>query len=272
MSRRDLPEVRQRRGSPAPVPGKCGGKLALTDPPRYCTQSPRKGRSACKFHGGNSLAGLAHPGYRKGIYSESLQAGLRASYEQLLADDDLLSLRHEIATTRMFVREALATIQAGAWAAPAVLAAHVALHAAWQQFAAARRAGQAGRLRQAATVLEGAIVALARQDVTARGQAQARVEFRALVLTLERLNRSQNTNLDEQYNRITAERAWALQQAESSCFLEALEEMVPDIELRNAIRRRVATKFAELAHRRTHPALDAHRGPEPAAGDPAATD
>ena len=100
MSRRDPPEVRQRRGSSEPIPHKCGGRLALTDPPRYCTQHPLSGRSRCKFHGGRARRGVEHPGWKTGAYSGVLPRRLAETYEAALADDQLLSLRQEIALLR----------------------------------------------------------------------------------------------------------------------------------------------------------------------------
>ena len=41
---------KQLCGSPEPVPGKCGSKMRGTDPPRYCTRWPKKGRNRCELY------------------------------------------------------------------------------------------------------------------------------------------------------------------------------------------------------------------------------
>lgn len=45
------------RGSPEPIPGRCGAKLPHTDPTRYCTLWPVTGRVRCKRHGGSHRMG-----------------------------------------------------------------------------------------------------------------------------------------------------------------------------------------------------------------------
>jgi hypothetical protein len=98
MSRRDTPEVRQRRGSPEPVSGRCGRQLALTDPPRYCTQFPLAGRDACKFHGGKSLRGFEHPKFNSGMFTSSLKAlGLGKHYEVARQNAAITSLTDYVA-------------------------------------------------------------------------------------------------------------------------------------------------------------------------------
>lgn len=39
------------RGSEHPIEGRCGGKIANSDPPRYCMEWPIAGGRRCKFHG-----------------------------------------------------------------------------------------------------------------------------------------------------------------------------------------------------------------------------
>lgn len=99
MSRRDTPEVRQRRGSAEPRPNRCGRQLALTNPPRYCCLRKLVGRDACKLHGGRSLRGEDAPGYKDGRTSRwaALPPQLLDRFEQSLADERLLDLQPDIA-------------------------------------------------------------------------------------------------------------------------------------------------------------------------------
>lgn len=113
MSKLDTPEVRQGRGSPAPVPGKCGAKLWHTDPPRYCLRPPRIGRKGCKTHGGNTPIGpdavaFKHGGRSK--YAMALSPKLLAQFETTLADDKLLDLKPDIALLDLLTWQAAAGI------------------------------------------------------------------------------------------------------------------------------------------------------------------
>lgn len=91
------------RGSEQPVEGRCGKKLRGSDPPRYCTQWPVKGGTACRFCGGKSPKGAASPHYKHGRYSRHLPTDLRKKYVEAMGDKELISLRDElgILTTRM---------------------------------------------------------------------------------------------------------------------------------------------------------------------------
>ena len=192
MSRRDLPEVRQRRGSAKPLPNKCGGRLALTAPPRYCTQHPLRGRTRCKFHGGRARRGVEHPAWKTGAYSGVLPRHLAETYEAALADDQLLSLRQEIALLRALAIQSVER--------------------------ASRRC------------YEGA-------DWT---------DFKETVIKLDRLVRSETLRNEALGNVISAEAALALRHAETTVFLDALNELIIDSELRTSIRRRVAAGLAEI--------------------------
>lgn len=115
MSKRDTPEVRQRRGTAQPTPGKCGSHLVLTDPPRYCTQRPMKGKTRCKFHGGKAKAGLDLPQTRTGLYSKygHLSPKVFDAYQQSLADTQLLDLMPDIALLDVLTKEAAAGLMVG---------------------------------------------------------------------------------------------------------------------------------------------------------------
>jgi len=74
------------RGSSEPMAGRCGRKLRGTDPPRYCTKYPSDGRTACKFHGGASLAGVSSPSFKTGRHSKYMPKPLMERHESRLAD------------------------------------------------------------------------------------------------------------------------------------------------------------------------------------------
>lgn len=57
-------------GSPRPLEDRCAAKLRKSDQrfgmTRYCTEFPIQGRNRCRLHGGKTLRGVAHPGYKHG--------------------------------------------------------------------------------------------------------------------------------------------------------------------------------------------------------------
>lgn len=276
MSRRDLPEIRQRRGTPEPMPGRCGHKLVLTDPPRYCAKWPRKKRNGCKFHGGNNKVGIESPNFKNGSASKHLDEWLpqrvRTEYEQLLHDPQLLSLEREIALQRQQYQDIYRQATDGTLVAKPLLAAIDAVVASWRDLTAAKT-----RQRRLASAEAAAKAMAALKDAMdpAAVAVAARDELRRTWVVAERLVRSENDRVEKLYNMITAERAFALRTAEVRIFLEGLEKHVADPAERAAVRRFVAARFSELAGRRERPALDAAGGsgdPAAAAVQPAASD
>lgn len=88
------------RGSPLPIPGKCGKQLKNTDPPRYCCQRPAKDRQQCKFHGGRTRVGIASGRYKNGdesAYLKHLPKLIKGAFKDAMEDESLLSLKEDIA-------------------------------------------------------------------------------------------------------------------------------------------------------------------------------
>lgn len=106
---------RQLRGSPEPLEGRCARKLPRTNPPRYCTQYPRRGRTACEFHGGKTLAGPAHPSWKGGTdwIAKAIPAAMRASYEDAVAAAELRTVRREIGIAAGLKAEVLDRLSQG---------------------------------------------------------------------------------------------------------------------------------------------------------------
>lgn len=92
--------AKRPRGSPEPIPGRCGAKLARSDPPRYCTQWPRKGRDRCGLHGGTVKRGAESPNFKHGqasrYYAEVLSGHVLEGYLAAQNDDQLLGLEEQI--------------------------------------------------------------------------------------------------------------------------------------------------------------------------------
>lgn len=64
-------------------------------PPGWGTQ--HRGTGRCKAHGGNSLRGIAHPGFKGRGYGKSLPSHIAVHYDEALRDENLLNLKSEIA-------------------------------------------------------------------------------------------------------------------------------------------------------------------------------
>lgn len=67
----------------------------------------------CKFHGGPSLHGAAHPNFKHGKYSAYTPKGLAEKYEQALNDPQLMTLRDNIALTDARIGELLEMLTSG---------------------------------------------------------------------------------------------------------------------------------------------------------------
>lgn len=100
---------RQLRGSEQPVEGKCGAKIPRTDPPRYCTAWPSRGRERCKFHGGKSPIGPASPHWKDGThsrYAKVFPAGaMRDGYLATVNSPELRTAREQIAVAHALSSE-----------------------------------------------------------------------------------------------------------------------------------------------------------------------
>lgn len=93
--------MKQPRPRDPTIPGLCGC-------PRHGTREPCRnyvapGASRCRFHGGHNRKGADHPNYRSGKFSAYLPERLRQRYLDGETDEELLSVRAEIAlvTTRI---------------------------------------------------------------------------------------------------------------------------------------------------------------------------
>ena len=237
----------------------CGAKLQNKD--RTCRRTDIGPRGRCRIHNGWAAVGQDANRFKTGRYSKHLPATLVADYQAALADPELLSLRHEIALTRAQILEVLRSSKIRQFAGKSAVAATAALDRTWTVMQAALDDGTPEQQYATRALVTAALVELKSATTGVKSEMEARQEFRASVLTLERLERSENQRMVELYNMISAERAMALRQAETAAFMEALDAFVPDRQTKAAIRGRVATRFAELTGRRHPEPVD---GGEPA--------
>ncbi len=217
---------------------------------RPCDKPPTTGKARCDMHGGKSLGGAAHPNFGKGYYSNVLPRRVVQDYENVLKDDGLLSLRHQIAVLKAMDLDIWRRVKDLAAGSKEAQRAFVQLTRAWDLYTRAEGATARTTARERVDRFMGE---LEEAMAEAKGESMARAESRDNMVVLERLERSENTRMVELYNMISAERALALRSAETTIFIEAVEALVPDREVVAAIRRRVAMEFAKLTGRDTEP-------------------
>lgn len=78
-----------------------------------CRRWAVPGRSVCKFHGGHSPQGRAHPRYKHGKFSSFLPAKLAKRFEAAYADPDLLSMRQGVALLAVKIQEGAKQLDSG---------------------------------------------------------------------------------------------------------------------------------------------------------------
>lgn len=106
------------RGSPEPIPGRCGARLKNANPQLYCATYPIKGGNGrCRMHNGKAVAGPAHPSYKHGRYSRVLKPEFRRAIAELMADPDVLSLVDNIRLTDVQIMKVTEQMQDAAVAA-----------------------------------------------------------------------------------------------------------------------------------------------------------
>src|SRR5262249_44825242 len=72
----------------------------------------------CRFHGGNSPRGVAHPSFKHGQHSKYLPRHLKGDYLRAVRDPELLSLRNQVAllsSREMELTRELAQIESPPW-------------------------------------------------------------------------------------------------------------------------------------------------------------
>ena len=91
---RQPPEMKERYRQGQTIDGKtiCGGKTQDGHP---CRRPPMP-NGRCRFHGGKSLAGPAHPNWKGGRTSKYMPRRLLERYEASMNDPDLMNLTNEI--------------------------------------------------------------------------------------------------------------------------------------------------------------------------------
>lgn len=172
--------------------GRCGAKTRQGTP---CARLPSPGSARCRFHGGKSLRGMAHPNFKDGRYSKHLPTRLSEAYEKARADPELLSLRDEAAILQARIADILGRVDTGEsrrfWAKAAE---------GMDAFDAASAAGDTAGMRAALDALRGAIKGGARDW-------QSWEELQRTIESYRRVSESERRRLVDMQAMISAEEA-----------------------------------------------------------------
>jgi hypothetical protein len=84
---------------------------------KRCRKWAVRGSGFCAFHGGRSLAGIAHPNFKHGKRSKYMMPALDEKVREAASDPELLSLREDIALVDGLLAESLQRLDSGESAA-----------------------------------------------------------------------------------------------------------------------------------------------------------
>jgi len=80
---------------------------------RACMQPVAREGQRCRYHGGASPGGLAASNFKHGRYSRYLPGRIAERYQEALQDDELLSMRDEVALLDTRLAELVRELEAG---------------------------------------------------------------------------------------------------------------------------------------------------------------
>jgi hypothetical protein len=96
------------RGDAKPKPSVCGAK---TRNGGKCQKAPLEGRTRCKLHGGATPTGAASPHFKHGMYTKVLPKNLKANFDKLMSDPQLLEGRAETSLMQLRLTQLAGRVQ-----------------------------------------------------------------------------------------------------------------------------------------------------------------
>lgn len=172
------------------------------------------GRNVCRYHGGNTLSGIASTNYKHGRYSRYVPARLLERYQEGLTDPDLIALNDDMALLEARLADLLSRADQGEAGS-----LFERLDRIWQEFLIAQSVND-GRKMIAQLNKLGAIIERGRKESETWGEVATIIELRRKVSDTERKRRV------EMQNMISAEQAMALIKAIS----EVIRREVTDLD------------------------------------------
>lgn len=177
-----------------------------------CKNAAVVGRSVCRMHGGQSLAGPASSTFKHGTFSKYLPKRLRERYHHALGDPNLLRQWDAIALVDSLVVDAIKTLDTGEsgelWSR---------LQGAWADFEKARTS----KNRDA---LLAPILQLGDLIKRGAGEREARLELLSLLDQRRKLTESERKLLVEQKQMMSAEEAMTMAYAIAGIVKEEVED------------------------------------------------
>lgn len=242
-----------------------------------CKNAPTHGGIRCRFHGGTSPRGAAHPAYKHGRYSKYLPANLIKQYRAAADDPELLSAREEAALLAVRLQELVARLDTGEggglWAELAGAVREAA--AVYREAQAAMSSGDAALAAERLRSLDARLALCS--SLVARGEAReaAWAEIREVVQEKTAVAKREWDRLVDMQGLVDAEQAMSLVLAIS----HSVNRHVPDPAVRAAIAADISTFIhaAPVPGRSGSAAMIAPpgpavpaalAGPEPAGGRP----
>ncbi len=218
-----LQDVDERNSVPNGWKAECGAKTKSGTP---CRRPPLAGRTRCRLHGGASLAGASHPGFRHGKrsrYLKHLPATLKDGYKSILEDPELESMREEVGLLTVRITELvskLGKIQAPAWS-EALASLEVVI------------GEEDGDVREQALEALGSVLENGRDAATVYQQTWA--ELRGLIQERTRTATAEWKRLNDMNAVVTAEQALTF----ATALLNAAREVVTDRETLRRLQERM---------------------------------
>lgn len=190
-----------------------------------CKQPVVPGREVCRYHGGLTPRGIAHPNFKHGRYSKSLPTRLAAQYQASINDPELLKLDDEIALVEARIHELLKRLDENQ-----SRALWSDLSNAYRQIREAIKIGQKDLLIEGINRIESILAKRERYELWD--------ELYKVVDVKRRLVESRRLHLIQEQQIISAEQAMAL----VSALLESINRAVPD----RSVRAKIEHEFAAI--------------------------
>lgn len=170
---------------------KCDAKSKTTG--KRCKNSAAQGRKKCRFHGGKSLAGPAHPSYKHGKYDLTTKGKLADAYRASL----------ELGAKQLSMREETALLDAQLVAVADCVLGDESWVVAWAEVAAAAAAVDKAIAGSDPAAAAKAIKSLRAAVGAGRRLEQAQQRWLALTETRRRLVDTDGKNLERIGNVLT---------------------------------------------------------------------
>jgi hypothetical protein len=220
----------------------------------------------CRFHGGLSLGGVAHPNYqgkaRSRYLAGRMPARMVADFHAFAEDPSRLSLQAEASLVRAMLKDVWERLADNALVARALIQAVGAVVNAKKAVTRARRNARVDpathqmdeassrRLAEAMNAQDVALDRLAAAAEPAVAEAAARDEVLRITDRVEKLVRSENQRVVELHGMVSLDAVLTRERQLMTVLMDAITKHERDQEILRLIRRDAHSGYARLAGRR----------------------